>query len=469
MFAKTLEAVFVQLLAGSDFAPVDPKDMARRFETLRSYGRLPMGRVNRSRRLSPREIAEAVLGLVPFAPGWAGHAATVLRHLRPVGGPVDAALDAATLAQAIERILTDAGDRASLHYLSISMSGRPGNVGGEAVLVRTIDGQRVSQGYVHPTSVSLLRPGGRDHFDPDALISPVRRDFRLGRKFFDKLAQQMKAALSIPEPPGDGSEYDEDDARKARLAALEVKPNASYLNVGIETQAAWPQTERVISFEGHRFVVMPATRETSASIHIDLHNEQIDDATAYTLINRLLSLMTWKDDAAAVCRDGWSGNPQPVAVPRRNLANAVTLWWLRPESAPTSGKARRALGYYREGRNAEDAELTSFAVLSYLKTIEVKFAEDVPGLKRWMSDNLETAVGRQADDPRLQRFDAARDVDPAEVYLWKACRVAVAHASENYPSDPDDLTELHRLSTAAWVLRLLARHALKDIMAEGSD
>lgn|GEM_PF-3464933 len=43
----------------------------------------------------------------------------------------------------------------------------------------------------------------------------------------------------------------------------------------------------VIYFEGHRFAVMPATRETSASIHIDLHNERINDATAYTLPNQV--------------------------------------------------------------------------------------------------------------------------------------------------------------------------------------
>gem|GEM_PF-6287986 len=84
------------------------------------------------------------------------------------------------------------------------------------MLVSTIDGERVSQGYVHTASVSLLHPGGRDRFDAEALVDPARRDFRLSRKFFDKLAQEMNAALSIPEPPGDGSEYDEDDARKAR-------------------------------------------------------------------------------------------------------------------------------------------------------------------------------------------------------------------------------------------------------------
>ena len=86
MFAKSLEHALTGLLRDSDVSPVDPADMARRFETLRSYGRLPAGREHRATRLSSSQIAQAVLGLAPNNPGWAGHAATVLAGLMPVGG-----------------------------------------------------------------------------------------------------------------------------------------------------------------------------------------------------------------------------------------------------------------------------------------------------------------------------------------------------------------------------------------------
>ena len=58
-------------------------------------------------------------------------------------------------------------------------------------------------------------------------------------------------------------------------------------------------------------------------------------------------------------------------------------------------------------------------------------------------------------------------------YIWKACRVAVAHANKHSQSDPDDANEVTRLHTAADVLRIVARHFIKselgisDVMYSG--
>lgn len=469
MFAITLEQILLRLLAGSDFSPVDREDISRRFESLRSYGRLPAGRENRAVRLTPLQVGSAVLGLVPRNPAWAGHAATVLNGLLPVGGPEVAYSGARSLGALLECLLTDAATRSAIQYLSVSMTGRQGNMGGLACLVWGDKAQPSLQGYVPSTAVSLLDPRGAGNFNSDAAESLVRRDFRLTRQFFEELAEQMKWSLSVEAPIGGGSEYDADDARRARLERLGVRPHARYLNVGVEAQVSWPKTETVISFEGRKFIVMPPTASNSASVHIDLHTEKIDDRHALTLINRLLSLMAWEDDAFAICRDGWSGNPVPVAVPRRNLANSVTPFWLRPLTAPASERVRRAVGYYREGLNADEAELISFSVLSYLKVIEIKFPEDSKKLKRWIGEHYENSLESLSDDPRLKRFDAARGGETPETYIWKACRVAVAHASENYPSDSDDMEELTRLSVAAYVLRRLARRMIDELRADADD
>ncbi|MGH9927714.1 MAG: hypothetical protein ACREA9_00660 [Pyrinomonadaceae bacterium] len=78
MFAKNLERVLCKLCGSSDVSPIDPADIAERFESLRRYRRLPPGRENRAKHLSSIEITHAVLGLVARKPGWAGHAATLL-------------------------------------------------------------------------------------------------------------------------------------------------------------------------------------------------------------------------------------------------------------------------------------------------------------------------------------------------------------------------------------------------------
>src|SRR3546814_14544575 len=74
---------------------------------------------------------------------------------------------------------------------------------------------------------------------------------------------------------------------------------------------------------------------------------------ARTVINRFLSLMTWCDDQYAIAQDGWSGNPVPVAVPKRNLAFTTTYHWVFNRDIPVSEDVLRALALYREGRNAE--------------------------------------------------------------------------------------------------------------------
>jgi Methylamine utilization protein MauJ len=43
-------------------------------------------------------------------------------------------------------------------------------------------------------------------------------------------------------------------------------------------------------------------------------------------------------------------------------------------------------------------------------------------------------------------------------YLYKDCRVAIAHAGKDANSDPDDVGELVRLHEAAEILHMLARH-----------
>src|SRR3546814_11777767 len=79
--------------------------MDQRFESLRGCGRLPRGRENRGRALTNEEIVAAILGLVAAQPGWAGHVATIIARLKPVGGKTDVFGGAATITEALSHIL----------------------------------------------------------------------------------------------------------------------------------------------------------------------------------------------------------------------------------------------------------------------------------------------------------------------------------------------------------------------------
>ena len=72
-----------------------------------------------------------------------------------------------------------------------------------------------------------------------------------------------------------------------------------------------------------------------------------------------------------IANDSSSGNRVPVPVQKRNLAFTTAYNWIFDRKPPTSNEAKRALALYREGRNAEQNYLISYAVLSYYKILEL--------------------------------------------------------------------------------------------------
>ena len=465
MFAKNLEYLLAECCRQSDVSPVDASDIAVRFHSLRSYGKLPRGRENRARQLSTAEIAAAIFGLVAVNPKWAGHTATILRDLRPVGGAGASFHGAASLTAAVESLLTDRSTREGFLTLTLSVAERFTNSNGFASLAYHRGEIRLRSAFVSKTAVSLLQPGAERSFEIDNLHALVSRTVVFNRAFFDRVNMAVARSVALPEPAaGTGSEYDEEEAQQARYRALGVQNHSRFLNVGVDTQVTWPKQEMLVHFDRYHLVLMPQTKEYAQSIHIDLRAHHLTDREALTVINRFLSVLAWCDDQFAVAQGGWSGNPVPVAVPRRNLAFATAHDWPFARQIPTSDEARRALALYREGRNAEDTALVSYAVLSYFKIIEIR-QPDGSKAKKWIARNLGAVSASADDDPQLKQFLKACGSEAPEDYIYTACRHAVAHASIKRikrSSDVDDGEEISRLHSAAYVLRLLARLMISE-------
>jgi hypothetical protein len=169
MFAKNLEILLTYLSQNSDVSGGLPKELAERFVALRSYGRLPRGRERRDHVLKSSEIAAAILGLAAAHPNWAGHAATILSNLRPVGGADASFFGSPTLEESIEHILTDASALKSVIKLSVSVAESGVNSNGYATLSYEIAGVRHRAFFVPEGAVSRLQPGAERDFDPEKL------------------------------------------------------------------------------------------------------------------------------------------------------------------------------------------------------------------------------------------------------------------------------------------------------------
>jgi hypothetical protein len=330
------------------------------------------------------------------------------------------------------------------------------NSHGYATLSYEIAGVRHRAFYVRKEALSLLQLGAERDSDPEVLYSPISRETAFNQAFFNRIAQEIERARPFPVPPvGDGSEYDAEEAQQMRCRKLGVRTGSSFLNIGVDNQVTWPQKETVVKFDRYHLVLMPKTNDHVQSIHIDLAANRLTDSEAMTVINRFLSVMTWCDDQFSIAQDGWSGNPVPVAVPKRDLAFTTAYDWLFDRKIPSSEEAKRAL--YREARNAEQNYMVSYAVLNFYRLIEIKY-HSRGDVKNWFRDNFEILKNDPNHSDAFKRFSTICGNEKPHEYIYTSCRIAVAHAGKDSKSDPDDANELTRLHKAADVLRILARH-----------
>jgi hypothetical protein len=459
MIAKRLETILADEAAKTDLSQRSPADMVQRFQSLRGYGLLPKGRGKNAQHLSLAEIVNAILSIATVKPGFAGLATKVLNDLRPVGG-IDASFERCmTLGKAVEAVLDNSSALDSLIEIRVSDSEIYKNGHGRATVEYVSGDTKKTANYVGKLSVSLLQPGAEKTFDPRQLISSVITETVFYPSFFRRLDRELKneiPELTIP-LVADPEEEDEENRKEERARRLGLTSRSIFLNVGVDNQVTWPSEETIVDFEGYKLILLPKTRENTTSVHIDLHENKLTSEDALTLINRFLSVLTWCDDQFAVLQDGWSGNPVPVAVPKRNLAFTTAHHWIFDRQIPKSNEAKIAIALYREGRNAEQNYLISYAVLSYYKIIELKYHRE--DTKKWLRDNFIVLKQHQYLAYMLKAFEKDCGTEQPHLYLYDACRTAVAHAKprKRQAYDPDNLSELRRLHVAADVLRELAK------------
>ena len=94
-------------------------------------------------------------------------------------------------------------------------------------------------------------------------------------------------------------------------------------------------------------------------------------------------------------------------------------------------------------------------------------------MKNWFRDNFAILTKDANYKDELSHFSEICGNEKPHEYIYKSCRLAVAHANKDSKSDPDDANELTRLHKVAQVMRILARYfiatefAMSDVMFSG--
>lgn len=234
-----------------------------------------------------------------------------------------------------------------------------------------------------------------------------------------------------------------------------------WLNIGVEGCATWPTNETNVSFGGRELILRPATRETEQSIHINLVG--ISDVEALTLANRFLSILSWCDGQGMKNLYGWSGNPVPVSVPRKTRMTGSSFIFPFSRDMESDPKVALALALYREGRSINN---TPFEFLSYFKILNIFWKDKfeltngarINPLIEGIKQTLPKITDTEANNRVSQLISMGEE--PAQ-YLYQSGRCAIAHANVSPVVDPDDVSDLRRLSEDMRIVRSIAEQLIE--------
>jgi len=203
---------------------------------------------------------------------------------------------------------------------------------------------------------------------------------------------------------------------------------------------------------------MPLTKDNSASVHIELRG--INDVEGLTIINRFLSALGWKNDEPAINHYGWSGNLVIVPVPRHRIPYGYSPSALFPNEIYeiTNKKAKLAVALYREARSLDNIP---FQFLSYFKIVNIFWNDKTKNGKNDLIEGLRATLPDIKEKDCIKRIkEIQKKEGDVAYYLYKSGRCAVAHAFVNPIVDPDDVTDIRRLSEDLWLIRNLAAYLI---------
>lgn len=231
-----------------------------------------------------------------------------------------------------------------------------------------------------------------------------------------------------------------------------------WLNIGVLGGACWPTKEQNIKFHGHDLILKPATKDTEQSIHINLKG--ISDIDAMTLVNRFLSILSWCDDQGMVNDGGWSGNPVPVAVPKKSRIVGSSIAFPFNRDIEKASKAKLSLALYREALSINSIP---FAFLSYFKILNVFWKDKYVNGKNELVEGIRKMLPILKDDLAKRRLDEINKTEnDVPKYLYESGRCAIAHAHTNPIVDPDDSMDIRRLSQDIWIVKALSEYLIKN-------
>ncbi|ENI2479621.1 hypothetical protein ABXR30_005200 [Pseudomonas aeruginosa] len=226
----------------------------------------------------------------------------------------------------------------------------------------------------------------------------------------------------------------------------------------IETRTFWPTKRQAVSFDGKKFVLMPAEmHEKSTSlpaIAIRANEYGLSDMEARVAIMRFASAIAWRERTKVeVVLWGGGNRPYPMGM----LKNAGITHFFDSEflPAPQDEAACKALAFYREGVSLDNP---FYSFLSFYKAFSVAV---MPPQTRgeWIAGAIQQMGNRGA----LQRLaELQGEGEDISNYVFNRGRHAIAHADKGEFVNPDDAQDHYRIFKDLPLMQHLAELAIEE-------
>jgi len=148
----------------------------------------------------------------------------------------------------------------------------------------------------------------------------------------------------------------------------------------------------------------------------------------------------------------------PVSVPSETRMVGSSIAFPFGRELEENSKARLALALFREGRTVNSI---SFQFLSYFKILNIFWNDRYVNGKNDIIEGLRQTLHNITDEQAQKRLTEIKDTEAdVSAYLYQSGRCAVAHAYADPIIDPDDTSDLRRLSQDLWIIKAIAEYLI---------
>lgn len=227
------------------------------------------------------------------------------------------------------------------------------------------------------------------------------------------------------------------------------------ITVAVKAQFAWPTEETEIEYLGKKYLLRPETDKDVQSVSL-ICQSGMDMESARLSVNRFLSALAWAEENGIIELFAiGSSSPIPPKVGKSNAQFVTHKFRADYLPEPKGDKSLRSLALFRE---AQSINSPSYSFLGFFKILNVLFEKGKDQIA-WINANLTDVKEHRAKKRLDELVKLHSDIGD---YLYVQGRCAVAHAFADPVVDPDEPTELARLSEDLPLIKELASLAIES-------